>query len=167
MAHALLAAQVIGSISEGAAEKEASEVNAENISRQGQQEQAIASMRAEQRKERGKELLAQNRARLAAEGADTTRGSPLDFLAENESDIELQSLIDAQNGINANQSSIYRAALERQRGKKAFQQGILNAGTQLAGGIGGSIGGGAVGGISTVYTPVNDPRRELRRAGFG
>lgn len=169
MGEIMMAMQVIGAIGqgvsqmqEGQAQEDAARVNAENMRRKGEMEQALASKRAERRKREGERLMARNRAALAAEGQDSSFGSALDFMAETEADLEFQALVEAENGVNANSRSKYAAAIERQRGTMAADSAKSGAlfNTAL------SIGSAAAGYNNSVPTK-KDPWKGLRTSGFG
>lgn len=146
------AVSAVSSIAGGYAQRDAADYNARVA-----EMQAVSAEQAAAREEQNARLrLARTqgtvRARAAGAGLDIAQGSPLEILAENAREGELDALTARYSGQVEASRARSTAALERTRGQNAVTAGWMGAGAQLL---------TAAGSAYKLYGPVSGGTADL------
>jgi len=121
--------QAFSQYQQGRATEAASEYNAQVAERQAQAATQKAAFDETARREKGRKLLATQRAASATTGA--TIGSFEPLFSQTASDTELDALAIRYGGQIESERSLSQAGLYRYQGKQAKRSGILSAGATL------------------------------------
>lgn len=123
-AAALAVVAIIGGVLQGVGQKQAAEAQADAIEDEGRQQ--LRDAYAEERAVRRRRALVQGEARTAiGRSGSMIEGSPLDFLAQNAAEIEVEALGIRTYGINAKRQARAEASGLRREGQMALYGGIL------------------------------------------
>lgn len=120
----------IGAIQQGQQQKQISEYNARVAEQNAAAAKAQAALDEENIRVRTRAIQGTVRARAGAAGVDLG-GSPLDLLASNASEAELEALAARYAGETAASRYTSQAALERAMGKTAETRGYFGAAANL------------------------------------
>jgi hypothetical protein len=115
---------IVGGVVQGVGQKQQAEAQAEAVEKEGRQQ--LRDAYAEERAIRRRRALVQGEARSAiGRSGVQIEGSPLDFLAQNAAEIEVEALSVRTYGINAQRQARAVASGLRNEGRTALYAGIL------------------------------------------
>lgn len=144
MQAAMAAAAVVGAVGavqSGQAQAKAAEYNAQVAENNAQAQQQAAAYEESRLRERQRRELGYARAAAGGTGV-SMEGSPLDLMAQNAQNAEMDALAVRYQGLLGANASRSQAAGDRLQGEIAQQSGYMKAGTSLltaATSIGGSM----------------------------
>ena len=135
---------IAGGVVGGIAQKKSADAQASAVKAEGKQQLRESYAEAAAIRRRGKLLQSQARTGIAKAGV-LAEGSPLELLAQNAAEIEVDALLSQTYGINAERQANAQAKALKSQGKWALYSSILGgaaAGASAYAGAGGSFGGG-------------------------
>ena len=154
VAIAAAALAVVGGVVQGYAQKQQAEAQADAIKDQGRQD--LEGAYAEERAQRRRFAVLQGQARSGiGKSGSALEGSPLELLAQNAAESEVEALAIRTFGINAKKRANTEASNLRQQGKLALYSGIIGG---LASGAGVASGTGLLGGSGAKAPAASTPR---------
>lgn len=125
------AVSAVSQISSGYAQRDALDYNARVAEMHAAAAEQSAALEEETTRKRVSRVQGTVRARAAAAGLDIGEGSPLDVLAENAAEGELEALTARYSGAVEASRARSQANLSRYQGKQAVMGGWMGAGAQL------------------------------------
>lgn len=122
---------VVGSISQGAAERKRAKQQAEIYEQQARRNAEIAAQKERDFRKKNRAAAARIRAAAGARGIDIGSGSPLLSAEDFAREAEIQALRIRKGGEVAYTRGMQQADLTRQAGESAFRSGLFKAGGSL------------------------------------
>lgn len=125
------AVSAVGSVVSGYAQRQALDYNARVAELHADAAERSSDLEAEGIRKRTMRVQGAVRARAAGAGLDVSSGSPLDILAENASEGELDALVARYSGAVEASRARSQATLSRFQGSQAVTSGWIGAGAEL------------------------------------
>lgn len=128
------AVSVYGAISSASAQEDAADYNAAVEKNAAFTAQQQGEFDAQQIRNKGRKILAQQRAGYGASGVDPNAGSPLDVAQDTANQNEMEALVAIYTGKSGATAHLAQAKLDKMRGSAAVTAGYIGAGTSLLSG---------------------------------
>lgn len=136
----IAAVSAIGSMQAGKASKDASEQNAQFAEQNAAIARDKANFDATQQQREGAQLMGRARAQIGKSGV-AYEGTPIDLMADNAAQIELDNLAIRYGGELAARGFLNQADISRREGRAAQQASYFGAATSLLKGASAAYGG--------------------------